>query len=177
MRLAKHQQAVTLAGPYQGVGLIGLGVVLTFALLEAIGMRQQVERSRSGSRSLAFATMVAIGMGLHNLGEGMAIGASFAIGAASLGTVPGGWVHRAERDGRTRHRRPAGGGPPGAHAARDAGGHGTSDPGARIGGYSASIALAVLFLSIGAGAVFQVACRLAANWCGNPMRIPRNACP
>jgi len=30
--------------------------------------------------------MIAIGIGLHNLGEGLAIGAAYSIGAASLGT-------------------------------------------------------------------------------------------
>ena len=30
--------------------------------------------------------MIAIGIGLHNLGEGLAIGASYSVGAAALGT-------------------------------------------------------------------------------------------
>jgi zinc transporter ZupT len=35
---------------------------------------------------LALATLVAIGIGLHNLGEGLAIGSSFALGELALGT-------------------------------------------------------------------------------------------
>lgn len=35
---------------------------------------------------LAVALMIALGIGLHNLGEGLAIGASFSVGAAALGT-------------------------------------------------------------------------------------------
>ena len=35
---------------------------------------------------LALATLVAIGIGLHNLGEGLAIGTSFALGELALGT-------------------------------------------------------------------------------------------
>ena len=35
---------------------------------------------------LALATFIALGIGLHNLGEGLAIGAAFAAGAAGLGT-------------------------------------------------------------------------------------------
>ena len=35
---------------------------------------------------LGLATSIALGIGLHNLGEGLAIGASFAAGAAGLGT-------------------------------------------------------------------------------------------
>ncbi len=34
----------------------------------------------------ALATFIALGIGLHNLGEGLAIGAAFAAGAAGLGT-------------------------------------------------------------------------------------------
>ena len=30
--------------------------------------------------------MIAVGIGLHNLGEGLAIGAAYAVGAATLGT-------------------------------------------------------------------------------------------
>ena len=35
---------------------------------------------------MALATYIALGIGLHNLGEGLAIGAAFAAGAAGLGT-------------------------------------------------------------------------------------------
>jgi ZIP family zinc transporter len=37
---------------------------------------------------MALATFIALGIGLHNLGEGLAIGAAFASGAAGLGTFP-----------------------------------------------------------------------------------------
>lgn len=153
------EQAGTLAGPYQGMGLIGIGIVMTFALLEAIGSRQTAIRSRAGSRNLAFATMVAIGIGLHNLGEGMAIGASFAVGAASLGTfLVVGFIVQNVTEGLgivvpLARQRPSiqrllvlgvvAGGP--------------AILGAWIGGFTSSTALAVLFLAIGAGAVFQVA--------------------
>ena len=35
---------------------------------------------------MALATLVAIGIGVHNLGEGLAIGTSFAFGELTLGT-------------------------------------------------------------------------------------------
>lgn len=42
---------------------------------------------REGSPSgIALATLIAIGIGLHNFGEGHAIGGAFAAGAAGLGT-------------------------------------------------------------------------------------------
>jgi ZIP family zinc transporter len=52
----------------------------TFALLSAVSRR---EGSLSG---MALATFIAIGIGLHNFGEGLAIGGAFAAGAAGLGT-------------------------------------------------------------------------------------------
>src|SRR3712207_8753521 len=42
---------------------------------------------RSGETSrLATSYRIALGIGLHNLGEGLAIGAAFALGEAALGT-------------------------------------------------------------------------------------------
>jgi zinc transporter ZupT len=82
-------EALELAGeigsPFQGVGLVGLGIVVTFILLDAIARRQaSIGRSESDQR-LAIAFMIAIGIGLHNLGEGLAIGAAYSVGAAALG--------------------------------------------------------------------------------------------
>ncbi|MBS0171102.1 MAG: zinc transporter ZupT [Nitrospira sp.] len=44
----------------------------------------QVFGARAGSRWLSLPTMIAVGMGLHNLGEGLAIGASYAGGEYTL---------------------------------------------------------------------------------------------
>jgi zinc transporter ZupT len=58
-----------------------IGAALSsFLLLLAIGRRE------GAPEGLALATYIALGIGLHNLGEGLAIGAAFATGAASLGT-------------------------------------------------------------------------------------------
>src|SRR3989442_15853733 len=35
---------------------------------------------------MTLATIIGVGLGLHNLGEGLAIGAAYAVGAAALGT-------------------------------------------------------------------------------------------
>ena len=40
----------------------------------------RLSRGGSGATGLALATLVAVGIGVHNLGEGLAIGTSFALG-------------------------------------------------------------------------------------------------
>ncbi len=45
------------------------------------------QKREAGADALSIATMIAIGIGLHNFAEGLAIGQSFAGGAAALGTV------------------------------------------------------------------------------------------
>jgi zinc transporter, ZIP family len=54
---------------------------LSFAALFALGRRGG--RTPEG---LGLATYLAFGIGLHNLGEGLAIGAAFAVGEAALGS-------------------------------------------------------------------------------------------
>jgi hypothetical protein len=65
---------------FQGPVMVVLAATATFLLLMAIGRRH------GAPAGLALATYIALGIGLHNLGEGLAIGAAFASGAAGLGT-------------------------------------------------------------------------------------------
>jgi ZIP family zinc transporter len=67
------------AAIFQGPMMVILAAAASFILLLGISRRRGVP---SG---LALATYIAIGIGLHNLGEGLAIGAAFAAGAAGLG--------------------------------------------------------------------------------------------
>jgi zinc transporter, ZIP family len=70
-----------------GAGLVLLGVSFSFLFLSAISTRMGEGQGRASSLGgLALATLVAIGIGLHNLGEGLAIGSSFALGELALGT-------------------------------------------------------------------------------------------
>ena len=70
----------TAAAVFQGPVMVVLAGLASFLVLMAIGRR-------SGTPTgLALATYIALGIGLHNLGEGLAIGAAFAAGSASLGT-------------------------------------------------------------------------------------------
>jgi zinc transporter ZupT len=145
--------AAEVPGVFQGIPLVLLGTLLSLGVLLAIGQRR-------GSRSpLAIATLIALGIGLHNLGEGLAIGAAFATGAAALGSflVIGFTLHNiTEGIGivapLARGTRPSlttfgllallAGGP--------------AILGTWIGGLAFSPFWAALFLSIGAGAILQV---------------------
>ncbi len=157
-----------LGGAFQGIGIVGIGIVATFMLLQAISQRQASPRGGSATApdpartrvSLAF--MIAIGIGLHNFGEGLAIGASFAVGAASLGTfLVVGFIIQNITEGLAIVT-PIAGDP---LRLSDLGlmgliGGGPAIAGAWIGGLSYSQPLAVLFLSVGAGAVFVVVFQL-----------------
>lgn len=72
--------AAESAAIFQGSVMVILTAVGSFLMLVAIGRRQ------GSPTGLALATYIALGIGLHNFGEGLAIGAAFAAGAAGLGT-------------------------------------------------------------------------------------------
>ena len=74
------EHAGAAAALFQGPAMVILAAAASFLLLLAAGRRH------GQPEGLALATFVALGIGLHNLGEGLAIGAAFASGAAGLGT-------------------------------------------------------------------------------------------
>jgi zinc transporter ZupT len=99
-----------------------------------------------------------VGIGFHNLGEGLAIGAAYNVGEIALGTfLVVGFIIQNITEGLgiiapvLRDR-------PGIKNLAWMGliGGGPAIIGAWIGGFSPSPFLAVLFLAIGAGAIFQV---------------------
>lgn len=63
--------------------------LLTVGLLALVGHSLRKRRVRAetagGASGLALAYQIAIGIGLHNLGEGLAIGSAFALGEVALG--------------------------------------------------------------------------------------------
>jgi zinc transporter, ZIP family len=152
-----------VASPFQGVALVGLGLVLTFLLLEAVSRRHQGAERDESARRLSVASTIALGIGLHNLGEGLAIGAAYALGEIALGaflvigfivqniTEGLGVVAPIARDRPSWQRLALLGLIAGAPAI----------VGTWIGGFTYSLPLAALFLGIGAGAVFQVALEIA----------------
>jgi len=87
-----------LPSGFQGPGLILLGVATSYLGLTFVAQRFSARGGRERSAPLegiALATLVAIGIGLHNLGEGLAIGSSIALGELALGTflIVGFMVH------------------------------------------------------------------------------------
>lgn len=76
-------------GVFGGVLLVGLGAAAAYLALVAIDIHLRRRRQRahkSGATGAYLALLIAIGIGLHNLGEGLAIGAAYSVGALALGT-------------------------------------------------------------------------------------------
>jgi zinc transporter, ZIP family len=146
-----------LPGGLGGMGLVLLGVAATYLLLTALSRSfAKGERVVGG---VALATLVAIGIGLHNLGEGLAIGTSFALGELALGSflVVGFMVHNVTEG--------LGIAAPIADRARVSIGRlavlaliagAPAIPGAWLGGYVTSDVLGVLFFAGAAGAALEV---------------------
>lgn len=155
--------AAEVPSSFQGIGLIGIGAVATFLLLDAISRQQTALTGSETERRLTVATMIAIGIGFHNFGEGLAIGAAYNVGEIALGTflVVGfiiqniteglGIIAPILRDRPSVSRLALIGLIAGAPAIF----------GAWIGGYTPSPFLAVLFLAIGTGAIFEVVYEIA----------------
>jgi ZIP family zinc transporter len=81
-----------------GAALVWLGAVAAYLVLSGVDgwLRGRAERAgtdgqgaASGTRPLGVhaAFLVAIGIGLHNLGEGLAIGSAYAVGSLALGAA------------------------------------------------------------------------------------------
>ncbi len=151
-----------VASAFQGVGLIVLGVVGTPLVIHALSV---MGRRDSELTPLGLSTLIAVGIGLHNLGEGLAIGSSYAIGEVALGTslVFGFLLHNTTEGlgivAPLARSRPS-------LVKLAALGLLAGAPtilGTWIGGFSYSPTASVLFLAIGAGAIVQVIVVLGRN--------------
>jgi zinc transporter ZupT len=80
-----------VAGSYQGLALFVAASVASWVLLDSIGAWVRARNARANtvqsSPGGVLALLVAVGIGVHNFGEGLAIGAAFALGEAALGTL------------------------------------------------------------------------------------------
>jgi zinc transporter ZupT len=138
---------------WQGVPLVAFVALLTLGVLLATGRRSSTPRT-----ALEIAYLIAFGIGLHNLGEGLAIGAAFGVGEAALGKflVLGFTLHNITEGvgivAPLTRQRPAlwhfallallAGGP--------------AILGVWIGGFVFNPVAATIFLAIGVGAIVQV---------------------
>lgn len=80
MTIEAMELAAESAALFQGSLMVWMAALASFLLLMAIG------RWRGTPAGLALAFYIALGIGIHNFGEGLAIGAAFAAGSAGLGT-------------------------------------------------------------------------------------------
>jgi zinc transporter ZupT len=90
------ETADAVAGAFQGTGIVALTVLGTWLALQAFGGAAKRQPGAGGPADrLRLAFLIALGIGLHNLGEGLAIGAAYAQGAVSLGSflIVGFMVH------------------------------------------------------------------------------------
>ncbi|MGI8727348.1 MAG: ZIP family metal transporter [Solirubrobacterales bacterium] len=81
---------IASAGPqvFGGPALVFIGAALAYLALAGIDSHLRGRRERAGEGGAGneyLALLVAIGIGLHNLGEGLAIGTAYASGALALG--------------------------------------------------------------------------------------------
>jgi zinc transporter, ZIP family len=151
------------AGAFGGAGLVVLGAAIAYLLLS--GLSAWMEGRSADASGLRLAFLIAIGIGLHNLGEGLAIGSAYAVGALALGAtlVVGFAIHNTTEglaivapiaDGRVRVTRLIGLGLlAGAPAIL----------GAWLGAAAFQPALAALLLGFGVGAIAQVVVQIAPS--------------
>lgn len=148
-----------VAGAFRGQLLIATAAVASFLVLMYVSEKLvDGSKGRILQRSFAIALMVAIGIGLHNLGEGLAIGGAMVVGEVALSTflIVGFTIHNTTEGlaivSPMAKQKPkilylvALGLIAGAPAIA----------GAWIGGFVSSSIASITFLAIGAGAIFQV---------------------
>tara|TARA_B100001013_G_scaffold291614_1_gene191554 strand:+ start:11 stop:664 length:654 start_codon:yes stop_codon:yes gene_type:complete len=150
--------AEQLPEAFQGLSLIAIGVLGTFLALDAFGKWVSAKSNAEGRSRLVLSYLIALGIGMHNLGEGLAIGAAYAVGEIALGgfLVLGFMLHNTTEGLAilapiSRDR------PVLSHlVVLGAIAGGPTILGTWIGGFTYSPLWATIFLAVGAGAIFQV---------------------
>ena len=148
-----------LSSIFNGELLIATVVILSFLSLYGVGQKLIKTNNLSTlSKGLVISLMIAIGIGLHNLGEGLAVGAAIALGEVALSTflIIGFAMHNTTEglaiaapltNSKAKIAKMIGlgliAGVPAIF-------------GCWIGGFSFSPLFTLIFLAIGAGAIFQV---------------------
>jgi zinc transporter ZupT len=76
------------AAAFGGAALVWLGAAVGFLSLSGVeGWLRSRRGSKEANAGFAAALLVAIGIGLHNMGEGLAIGSAYAVGSLALGAT------------------------------------------------------------------------------------------
>ena len=144
------------AQSFGGASVVALGALLAYVAMT--GVDGWLGRRGRGADGWRIALLVAIGIGLHNFGEGLAIGGAYAAGALALGAflVIGFAVHNTTEGlaivAPIARERPS---------LRSLAGLGLVAglpvvPGAWIGGLASNPQITALLLGVGAGAIVQV---------------------
>jgi zinc transporter, ZIP family len=156
--LDAQEFAARLPAFWQGTPVVILVTLISFGALLALGNRPKAKDNSRERSPLSLAYQIALGIGLHNLGEGLAIGAAFAAGEAALGTFL--------VLGFTLHNITEGVGIAAPVVRRNPGlkhfvllallAGGPAILGTWMGGFAFNPVLAAVFLAIGVGAILQV---------------------
>jgi zinc transporter ZupT len=152
------ETAERVAGAYQGTGLVVLATLGMWLFLQAASGIGKRDTGNAAAERLRLAFLIALGIGLHNLGEGLAIGAAYAQGAVTLGAflVVGFMLHNTTEG--LGIVAPIAQDRPGLGTLTLAGllAGGPTIVGAWLGGLAYSPLLGALCLGVGAGAILQV---------------------
>lgn len=152
------EMASEAPGVFQGSGLVWFGALLSFLFLIAMDQANERKTKTNSEEGKRVSYKLATGIGLHNFGEGLAIGAAFAVGEAALGTflVIGFTLHNITEGigigSPMLKERPTWK----TFLALAAIAGGPAILGTWTGGFIFNDTLAALFFGIGAGAILQV---------------------
>jgi zinc transporter ZupT len=165
------ESAAEMPASYQGVALFVSSAIAAYLVLEWFGGWLRARRTQArtqGSAGFVLALLIAVGIGLHNFGEGLAIGAAYALGEAALGTllVIGFTLHNTTEG--LAIVAPIAKDRPSLWTLARLGliGGLPTIAGAWVGGLVYSQVLGVVFLGLGAGAIAQVALQIARQVAG-----------
>ncbi len=148
-----------LANSFNGTLLVATVTVLSFLALYYLGNKIVSKAdSLNFSKPVAIGLMISIGIGLHNFGEGLAIGAAVGIGSIAFSTflIVGFALHNTTEGIAIAAPMSRGKLMLGKLAIMGMIAGTPAIFGAWIGGFAYSPFTSVIFLAIGAGAIFQV---------------------